>query len=110
MQFVFREEDRARFEEVCSGVKEIETRAASPKYQSVKVGDEVRFVCGSASFTKKVAKVYRWPSVEAMLKEVPLKRVMPDLKTTEQVRARYASYPDYDSKLKQYGLIGFELE
>lgn len=107
--FVFREIDRARFEEVRSGPKEIETRAATPKYHAVKVGGTITFSCGRDSFTKKVTKVYHWPSVEAMLAEVPLKRVMPDLDTPEQVHARYASYPDYDKKLKEFGLVGFEV-
>ncbi len=44
-----------------------------------------------------------------MLAEVPLKRVMPDLENIEQVKARYASYPDYDERISKYGIIGFEL-
>lgn len=110
MDFVFREEDRARFEEVRSGAKEIETRAASPKYQNIAVGDIITFSCGGDIFTKQVVKKYHWPSVEAMLAEVPLRRVMPDLDTLEQVKARYASYPDYEEKIKEFDLLGIEFE
>jgi ASC-1-like (ASCH) protein len=107
--FEFREVDRARFEEVRSGIKQIETRAAKEKYLAIKAGDTVTFVCGSDSFTKTVARVYHWPSAEAMLHEVELKRVMPDLITIEQVNARYASYPGYPELIAKVGLLGFEL-
>lgn len=110
MLFVFREVDRARFEEVRSGPKAVETRAGGPKYQGVKAGDEITFSCGDDRFAKKVSKVYHWPSIEAMLAEVPLKRIMPDLDTIEQVRARYAGYPGYEEKIKEFGILGFELQ
>jgi ASC-1-like (ASCH) protein len=91
MNLVFREVDRARFDEVRNGPKEIETRAAGGKYEHIKAGDELTFSCGSDTFTKKVVQAYHWPSLEVMLAEVPLGRVMPDLTTIEQVKERYAS-------------------
>jgi ASC-1-like (ASCH) protein len=109
MRLVFREVDRARFDEVQSGQKTIETRAATEKYKAIKVGDEITFACGSDTFTKKVAKIYHWPSIEAMLAEVPLSRVMPDLQTIEQVQERYASYPGYEEKIKDLGILGLLL-
>lgn len=45
-----------------------------------------------------------------MLAEVPLKHVMPDLSTPDQVKARYATYPGYDTKIPELGIVGFELE
>ena len=106
---VFREVDRARFDEVRDGVKAIETRAATPKYRAVNVGDELQFSCGGDTFSKKVIKKFHWPSVEAMLAEIPLKQAFPDLDTVEQVKTRYANYPAYEEKIKQFGIIGFEL-
>ncbi len=108
--FEFREVDCPRFEEVRSGLKQIETRGGGPKYEHIKVGDAITFSCGSDAFTKKVSKIYHWPSPEAMLAEVPLKRVMPDLDTVEQAKERYYSYPDYKEKIAAFGLVGFELE
>lgn len=110
MNLIFREEDRPRFEEVKSGIKKIETRAATPKYQKLGVGDEITFTCGEDSFTKTIAKRYHWPSVDAMFAEVPLKNVMPDIDSVEAAKARYASYPGYPEKIKQFGLLGFEFE
>ena len=109
MLLIFREVDRERFEEVRSGLKAIETRAGAEKYQAVQVGDEIKFKCGGDIFEKKVIKKYHWPTIEAMLAEVPLKRVMPELDTIEQAKARYASYPNYTEKIEKYGILGFEL-
>lgn len=40
---------------------------------------------------------------------IPLKSAFPDLETAEQVRTRYANYPGYEEKIKEFGIIGFEL-
>jgi ASC-1-like (ASCH) protein len=109
MNFVFREVDKARFDEIKDGRKAIETRAGTPKYQVVKVGDVLTFSCGEDSFSKTVAKIYHWPTIEEMLAEVPLKKVMPEVNTIEEVRARYASYPRYEEKITEFGILGFEL-
>ena len=109
MTLVFRAVDRARFEEVRSGVKVVETRAATPKYQSINVGDAIKFSCGGDTFSKKVIKKYHWPTIGEMLAEIPLKSAFPDLETVEQVRTRYASYPGYEEKIKEFGIVGFEL-
>lgn len=107
--FEFREIDRDRFEEVRSGIKKVETRAGKEKYLSVAVGDVVTFTCGADSFTKKVTKRYHWAGIEEMLAEIPLKDIMPDLDTLEQVKARYASYPDYVDHIPKFGILGFML-
>jgi ASC-1-like (ASCH) protein len=105
----FREVDRKRFEEIRDGVKRIETRAAAEKYLSVKEGDELVFRCGDDSFVKRVGRVYRWPSIEAMAEEVPLADVIPSAASMEETRARYASYPGYGEKIRKDGLLGFRL-
>lgn len=110
LAFVFRAVDRARFEELRDGVKSIETRAGDAKYQDIKAGDEVTLSCGEDTFTKKVTKRYSWLSIEAMLADVDIKRVMPGLQTIEQIKERYYSYPEYKEKIAAFGLVGFELE
>lgn len=105
----FREVDRARFEEVRSGLKSVETRAVNEKYESIEEGDEIRFICGQDSFSKKVRKIYYWPTIEAMLAEMPVAKMMPGLVTVEEVRKRYATYPGYLEKIAEKGIQGFEL-
>ncbi len=109
-ELVFREVDKARFEEVQDGTKPIETRAGTEKYQEIEVGDKINFVCGDDSFAKEVVKKYHWPTPEAILEEVSLAKVMPGLHSIEEVWARYASYPNYVEKIKEFGILGFELE
>lgn len=108
-RLVFREVDRINYERVRSGVKSIETRAATVKYQPIKAGDTLTFACGKDTFTKTITKVHHWPSVDAMLKDIPLKSVMPELEMPEQAKKVYASYPGYEEKIRQHGLLGFEM-
>ncbi|TSC69468.1 MAG: hypothetical protein G01um101456_149 [Parcubacteria group bacterium Gr01-1014_56] len=106
----FREVDREGFEDVRSGLKVIETRAAKSKYQIITEGDNLEFVCGDDTFTKKVLKKYYWPSIDAMLAEIPFKKIMPRIESVEEMKKIYASYPNYDKEIPQFGLLGFELE
>ena len=104
----FRQIDRVNFEEVRSGEKSIETRAATVKYRPIVVGDEIKFVCGDDSFVKMISNVYHWPSVDAMVKEIPFKKVMPSGESVAELKKAYASYPGYEEKIKEFGLLGFE--
>lgn len=107
---VFRAVDKASFEDLKSGVKSLETRAATPKYQKVEVGDQFTFTCAEDSFSKTVTKKQHWPSLEAMFAEIPFKRVSPDLDTVEAAIARYYTYPGYKEKIREHGILGFELK
>jgi ASC-1-like (ASCH) protein len=71
----FRQEDRINFEEVRSGIKEYETRAASVKYVPIVEGDILTFVCGDDKFTKKIVKRFHWKDIDSMVKEIPLKKL-----------------------------------
>ena len=106
----FRVVDKDNFDEVRNGLKHIETRAGTPKYQDIAVGDTLTFVCGPERLVKRVVKKYHWPSVDAMVEEVDFKKVMPSVGSIEEMKKVYSSYPDYDEKIREYGLLGFELE
>ena len=106
----FRVTDKHNFDEVKQGQKLIETRAGTIKYQPVEVGDTLTFVCGKDRCVKKISKRFHWPSIDAMLKEVDLKKIMPSVRSVEEMKKAYASYPDYEKKIKEHGLLGFELE
>ncbi|MBI2109422.1 MAG: hypothetical protein HYT93_04615 [Parcubacteria group bacterium] len=108
--FRFRKVDKARFEELKSGAKEIETRAATVKYQSIAIGDRIKFVCGEDSFSKIVNKKYHWPSIEAMVKEIPFKKIMPHVESVEEMKKMYVSYPGYTEKIQKFGIFGFEFK
>lgn len=105
----FRAVDKARFEEVRSGLKSVETRAATVKYQPIAAGDMLTFVCGGESFTKRIVKKYHFKTIETMVKEIPMKKIMPAIDSIADMKKRYASYPGYEEKIKEFGLFGFEL-
>jgi ASC-1-like (ASCH) protein len=106
----FREVDRKNFEEVRSGAKSIETRAATVKYRPIEVGDTLTFACGKDRFAKTITKRYHWPSIDAMVGEVPFQKIMPSVASVEDMKKVYASYPGYEEKIAEHGLLGFELK
>jgi len=105
----FREIDKKNFDQVKSGLKSVETRAATVKYQPIKTGDELIFVCGKERFAKKVVDRKHFSSIDSMVKEIPLKKIMPDVKSLAEMRKVYSSFTDYDQKIKQFGILVFML-
>ena len=106
----FRQVDNARFEEVKSGLKSIETRATTIKYQPIKKGDTITFVCGKERFVKEITNVYHFPSPEAMVKKLSMQKIMPLVTSIEEMKKRYYSYPGYEEKIKEHGILAFELK
>ncbi len=105
----FRAVDKKNFEEVKSGIKSIETRAGTIKYQPIEIGDTLTFVCGKDRCVKKIIKKFHWHSINAMVKEIGFKKVMPSVESVDEMKKMYASYPNYEEKIKEHGLLGFEL-
>ncbi|MDB5266443.1 MAG: hypothetical protein JWN89_258 [Parcubacteria group bacterium] len=106
----FRAKDKKNFEEVRSGLKEYETRAGTIKYRPIEVGDELVFVCDRDRFSKMIVQKYSWPDVDTMVKEIPFKKIMPSVSSLEEMKKAYASYPDYNEKIREFGLLGFKLK
>ncbi|MDP2594097.1 MAG: hypothetical protein Q8P36_02055 [bacterium] len=106
----FRKADKKNFDEVECGEKSIETRAGTAKYQPIAVGDTLIFVCGQARCSKKITRKFNWPNIDTMVADVDYKRVMPSVGSVAEMKKAYASYPDYEQKIKEHGLLGFELE
>jgi len=106
----FRAVDKDNFEDVRSGVKSIETRAASVKYKPIQEGDILIFVCGKDKFSKTITKKYHFKSIDEMFKKISFKKIMPDLDSKEDAEARYYSYPNYKEKIEEFGILAFELK
>lgn len=105
----FRAVDKDNFDEVRSGLKSVETRAATVKYVPIEIGDRIKFVCGKDSFTKTIKKKYHFKTVATMVKKIPLEKIMPDVATLAEMNKRYAGYPGYTEKIKKNGIFAFEL-
>lgn len=107
---VFRKSDKGNFEEIKNGSKSLETRANSVKYESIEAGDTLIFSCDGEKLSKQVSKRYHWKSIDEMVKEIPFKKIMPSIESVDEMKKVYASYPNYTDKIKEHGLLGFELE
>jgi ASC-1-like (ASCH) protein len=106
----FRTVDKKNFYELRRGIKSVETRAASTKYQPIEKGDTLIFVCGKDKFSKIITKKSHFKSIDAMFRKIPFKKIMPDLRLKEEARNRYYSYPNYREKIQEFGILAFELK
>jgi ASC-1-like (ASCH) protein len=106
----FRVVDKKNFEELRRGIKAVETRAATVKYQPIEKGDTLTFVCGKEKFSKTITKRTHFKSIDAMFRKIPYKKIMPDLKSKDEAKMRYYSYPNYKEKIEEFGLLAFELK
>ena len=93
-----------------NGKKKIETRANTIKYASAAAGDTLILSCAGKKFKKKVKKVTRFKSIGALLKVYAPESINPGIYTRVETEAIYARYPGYSEKIKEFGIIAFELE
>lgn len=105
----FRAVDKDTFEAIKNGKKKIETRAGSPKYFDIKAGDTLVFVCGKSRFSRKIKKVRKFKSIEALHKIYKPLTINHKTRTIADSKKVYYSYPRYQEKIKKYGLIAMEL-
>ena len=105
----FRAIDKKNFLEIKDGLKVVETRAATPKYQEVKKGDGLVIVCGKSRLEKKIKRVRIFTSIGAMVKVISYKKIMPSVDSLTEMRKIYYGYPGYREKLKKHGVIAFYL-
>ena len=105
----FRAADKAIFEEMKSGLKAIETRAATVRYKPIEAGDILVCVCGKDRFSKRVARKRHFPSLDALMKEIDFKKIMPSFASMDEVKKAYSSYPGYEMKIKECGIFAFDL-
>ena len=104
----FRATDKAEFQTIIDGRKTVETRANTVKYQNYEVGDILVIKCGSESVEKTINKIEHYVSVEALIKSIGLKNVMPLFEgNTKDAEAIWNSFPGYKAKIAKYGLVAF---
>lgn len=105
----FRAVNRDIFDAIKNGKKKVETRAGNPKYFDIKAGDTLVFMCGKDKFEKKIKKVRKFKSVEALHKVYKPLAINPKTKTIADSKEVYYSYPRYKEKIKKYGLVAIKL-
>ena len=102
--------DKDDFKEIKDGLKTVETRAATTRYKDIQKGDILVMVCGKQKIIKQTKRVRHFKTIESMLKAIPLKKIMPSIKSVADARKVYYGYQGYKEKIKEFGLMALELE
>lgn len=104
----FRAVDRDIFDAIRSGKKNVETRAATPKYAHMKKGEMLRFVCGAKKFEKRITRVAKFRTITGLLRHYKPEQINPKAHSKKEIEAMYVGFPGYREKLKKHGLVAFE--
>lgn len=106
----FRKVNRDIFDAIWDGRKIVETRAATERYRKIKKGDCVVLVCGKDKFEKQVTASCIFKNVAALLKKYKIGQINPNMKTEDELRKLWYSFPGYKEKISKHGLIAMELK
>lgn len=104
-----RAEDREIFDQLASGIKKIETRAATVRNKGIVPGDILTFSCGSDTLELQVRNATIFKSISKMLKKYSVQDIAPNFSTEKELETLYASFPGYIEKIKLNGIIALEL-
>jgi ASC-1-like (ASCH) protein len=91
------------------GKKTVETRAAGPKYEHIQAGDVLIFSCAGKKFKMKIKKVSKFRTLSAMFKHYDPQLIHPGIEGKKALIERYHSFTGYKERIKQYGMLAFEL-
>ncbi len=105
----FAAKNKATFEFIKSGKKKVETRAGTVKYQRVQAGDTLIMCCGKLHLEKTAKKVRHFKSIKALLEVYKPDVINPGTSTLKEMETMYYSYPGYKEKIKEFGILAFEL-
>jgi ASC-1-like (ASCH) protein len=106
----FRVVDREIFDAIIDGSKKIETRAATPKYRKVRVGDVLTLVCGKKKIKKRVREVGYFKTTSSVLKKYKVEDINPKISSIKEAKEMWHSFPGYKEKIKKFGLVAWRLK
>lgn len=109
IQLKFREVNRDIYEAILRGDKKVETRAATPKFLDLKPGDILKIACGKDYFEKVAKRVRIFKTIENLLEEYSVPEINPAMNSIEEIKQMYYSFPEYEEKINNYGIIAIEL-
>lgn len=92
------------------GKKKVETRAGGPKYQHIKSGDNLVLSCKGKKFKKHIKKVTHFKTLTALFKMYKPETIHPGIGGVKELIAKLNSFTGYKERIKQYGMLAFELE
>lgn len=101
------------FEAIKKDVKTLETRAYIKRYQGVRKGDTLVFeAMSTGEKVERVVVEVRGPyaTIEQIFKCEDFSKIFPGIGTLTGVKKAYYEFPDYEEKIKEYGLVAFEIK
>jgi ASC-1-like (ASCH) protein len=106
----FRAEDRDKFEALKSGHKSTETRAGGPKYRGMIEGDLAVITCGQEKLERRIVNLRHFETLEELFQAVPYAQIFPWATSLEEAKGFYDAYPGYTERIRDHGVVAFELE
>ncbi|MEK7228070.1 MAG: ASCH domain-containing protein [Patescibacteria group bacterium] len=106
----FAAKNKETWDFIKSGKKKVETRAGTIKYQRVQKGDTLVLCCGKSHLEKKVKKVRHFKALDSILRAYKYSQINPGIKSKQEMVDRWYSFPGYKEKIKEFGILAFELE
>ncbi len=97
------------FNHIKAGRKTVETRAGTVRYISIHKGDTLILSCAGKKIKKTVKKVTHFKTITALLKKYNPSLINPGVTTQKGMEAMYYAYPGYKEKIKEFGILAFEL-
>lgn len=88
-----------------SGIKPVEGRKNSPKYQGIQVGDEIEFYYGNESFQARVTDIKRFPTLEAYLNGVTVEKALPGITSFDEGLEIYLQWNTHE-QIARWGFLG----
>lgn len=97
--------DEPWFSFIRKGIKPVEGRKNSPKYQEIKVGDFIDFSNGKENFLATVTDIKSYASLEDYLEDVTFQKALPDISSFEEAIKIYHQWSTPE-EIQKYGFLG----
>ena len=97
------------FTYIKNGVKPVEGRKNSPKYQNIRAGCIIDFSNGKDNFLVLVVEVRSYPSLEAYLNDVTFQKALPGVSSFEDAVNVYHEWSTPE-EIQKHGFLGIFVE
>ncbi|MCL5093798.1 MAG: hypothetical protein M1355_01565 [Patescibacteria group bacterium] len=94
------------------GLKTIDTRPYSTKFNGLKVGDEIIFkhIKSGGEIVKSVKRIAIFKTIDEMAKKENIEKIIPSAKTKEDLLKVYRGFRGFIEGVEKSGIIAIELE
>ena len=97
--------DEPWFSFIRKGIKPVEGRKNSPKYQKIQVDDLIDFSNGKEHFRAIVTEIRSYASLEDYLNDVTVQKALPNVSSFEEAVKIYHQWSTPD-EIQIYGFLG----